>query len=286
MPNIDRFESMFRAAQREVFQHRAIEIASVLVVTDRDEQGAKSFGDNVRGFLKILSVDNAIAWRDVNGAEFHTAGELLELIDSTKPGLICTYRNLHSGAWKLPYSLGDHLDLLTQHTSVPVMVLPHPAAQRSADHALKTTMRVMAITDHLAGDQHLVNCAVRFTAEGGTLWLTHVEDEATFERYIDAISKIPDIETQSAREAILHQLLKEPHDYIRSCREVLEAHKLPLKLEEIVGMGHHLSDYRRLIEEHQVDLLVLNTKDEGQLAMHGVAYALTVELRRIPLLML
>ena len=96
----------------------------------------------------------------------------------------------------------------------------------------------------------------------------------------------PEIETETAREAILRQLLKEPHDYIRSCREVLEAQDLPLKLEEIVGMGHHLADYRRLIEEHQVDLLVLNTKDEGQLAMHGVAYALAVELRRIPLLML
>ncbi len=31
---------------------------------------------------------------------------------------------------------------------------------------------------------------------------------------------------------------------------------------------------------------VLNTKDEDQLAMHGIAYALAVELRQIPLLML
>ena len=50
--------------------------------------------------------------------------------------------------------------------------------------------------------------------------------------------------------------------------------------------GHHLFEYRRLIEQHEVDLLVLNTKDEDQLAMHGIAYALAVELRQIPLLML
>ena len=46
------------------------------------------------------------------------------------------------------------------------------------------------------------------------------------------------------------------------------------------------SEYKRLIDEHAVDLLVLNTKDEDQLAMHGIAYALAVEMRQIPLLML
>jgi hypothetical protein len=41
-----------------------------------------------------------------------------------------------------------------------------------------------------------------------------------------------------------------------------------------------------LIEQHEVDLLVLNTKDDDQFAMHGISYALAVELRQIPLLML
>ena len=41
-----------------------------------------------------------------------------------------------------------------------------------------------------------------------------------------------------------------------------------------------------LAEKHDVDLLVFNTKEEDQLAMHGVAYPLAVELRRLPLLML
>ncbi len=57
-------------------------------------------------------------------------------------------------------------------------------------------------------------------------------------------------------------------------------------IEHLVVFGHHLSEYKRLIDEHAVDLLVLNTKDEDQLAMHGIAYALAVELREIPLLML
>ena len=40
------------------------------------------------------------------------------------------------------------------------------------------------------------------------------------------------------------------------------------------------------IDEHKIDLLVMNTKDEYQTAMHGLAYPLAVELRSIPLLLL
>ena len=38
--------------------------------------------------------------------------------------------------------------------------------------------------------------------------------------------------------------------------------------------------------EHEIDLLVFNTKDDDQLAMHGLAYPLAVEVRGIPILML
>lgn len=286
MTKVDQFESMFRAASREVFRQERVEIGSVLVITDRDGPGAKAFGDRVRGFLTVVGAGEGAKWRDVAGTEFRTAGELLELVESAGADLICTYRNLHSGAWRWPYSLGTHLDLLTQHTKVPVLVLPHPEANRSAGHAFEDTKTVMAITNHLSGDRRLVNWAIRFTETDGTLWLTHVEDETTFERYLDAISKIPTIDTDEARAALSEQLLKAPREYIASCREVLRAEGLPVSIEKLVSFGHHLSDYRRLIEEHKVDLLVVNTKDEDQLAMHGIAYALAVELRQIPILML
>ncbi len=286
MTNVDQFESMFRSASRELFQLDRINIDSVLVVTDRDEEMARGFGDQLRQFLKVLSADEKVQWRDVDGSEFQTAGELLGLVESAAPDIICTYRNLHSGAWRWPYSLGTHVDLLTQHTDVPVMLLPHPEAERSAEHAIENTDTVMAIADHLTGDHRLVNHALRFTQSGGTLWLTHVEDRATFARYMEIISKISTIDTDEAREAVREQLLKEPRDYIDDCVEVLRAAGTQVKIEPLVVFGHHLFEYRRLIEQHEVDLLVLNTKDEDQLAMHGVAYGLAVELRQIPLLML
>ena len=71
-----------------------------------------------------------------------------------------------------------------------------------------------------------------------------------------------------------------------SCRDILAAQEISIDTRGIVTLGHHLREYKRLIVEHEVDLLVLNTKDEDQLAMHGQAYPLAVGLRGIPLLML
>ena len=38
--------------------------------------------------------------------------------------------------------------------------------------------------------------------------------------------------------------------------------------------------------QHEADLLVMHTKDEDQLAMHGLAYPLAIEVRTVPLLLL
>ena len=286
MTNVDQFESMFRAASREVFRYERVNMQSVLVVTDRDEVSATQFGDRVRQFLKVVGADEEVRWRIANGSEFQAPGELLALVESANPDIICTYRNLHSGAWKWPYSLGTHVDLLTQHTNIPVMLLPHPEADRSARHAVQNTDIVMAIADHLTGDHRLVNYAVRFVQNSGTLWLTHVEDRATFERFMAVISKIPTIDTDEANEAVRVQLLKEPQDYIDGCVDGLRNAGSQVTVKHLVAFGHRLSEYKRLIEQHKVDLLVMNTKDEDQLAMRGIAYALAVELREIPLLML
>lgn len=286
MTVVDQFESLFRSAAKETYEYAPVEIRSILVVTDRDAGGAKAFGDHVRQYAKVLDGGDAVTWRDVVGDEFATAGELIDLVDDVKPDLICTYRCLHSVSWKWPYSLGVHLDVLTQHTDVPVLVHPHPDAGRAYDHALEHTRVVMAVTDHLTGDHRLVNHAARFTEEGGSLWLTHVEDSAAFERTIEAIAKIPQIDTDEARELIQKQLLKDPHDYVRSCTEELARHGLPLTVEKIVKLGHRLEDYKSLIEEREVDLLVINTKDDEQFAMHGLAHPIAVEVREIPILML
>lgn len=287
MTNVDQFESVFRSASKEMFAYEHVEIATVLIVTDLEEAATYEYSEEVKGFLSILGDEGeGPTWEVIHRGEFETIESLLELANQSKPDLICTYRHLHSTQWKQPYSLGDFVEVLTQATEIPILILPHPEARRASDHALKDTNVVMAMTDHITGDSRLVNFATRFIEDNGVLFLTHVEDEANFERFIEVISKIPELDTDLARKEVSHQLLKEPLDFILNCAENLKAHRPSVHIQEIVVMGHHLSTYKKLVEEHQVDLLVMNSKDEDQLAMHGMAYPLAVELREIPLLML
>ncbi len=282
MTDIDQFESVFRSADKAVFVYQPFEVGSMLVVTDLPDDDAARFADTVRGFLGVLT---GTAVTVTAGGEFETIRDLLRVVEAAQPDLVCTYRHLHTTQWQDPFTMGEYVEVLTQATTHPILVLPHPRAEQAA-HALQNTDMVMAITDHLTGDHALVNRAARFTAPGGRLILAHIEDESTFERYLGVISRIPELDTRIARETIRQQLLKEPADYIESCRRGLAEAGVNLEVEPVVEIGRRLLEYRRLVEQREVDLLILHTKDDDQLAMHGLAYPLCVELREIPLLLL
>ncbi len=284
MAQIDQFESAFKSASKTLYEHAEVEIASVLVVTDLATAKAEAYAGRIRGFLETLGDD--VSWRTVLGEEYGSAEALLPLVEQANPDLVVTYRNLHTTSWRFPHSLGSCVNVLTQVSRPPVLLVPHPLAGRELDHALQNTDRVMCVAGHLTGDHGLVNHGAYFTCPGGTLFLAHVEDDTVFERYMETISKIPEIDTKVARETIAEQLLKEPVDYIESCRAVLREAGVDLTVEDVVTRGHLVSTYRDFVQEYELDLLVLHTKDEDQLAMHGLAYPLTVELRAIPLLLL
>ena len=177
--------------------------------------------------------------------------------------------------------------MLTQATTVPILLMPRLEFQTDSEKKrIQTgTAKVMAITDHLAGDHLLVNVAAKLVRAGGKLLLTHIEDQYYFERFLSVIDKIADIDSDIAKESIMAQLLAEPRDYIESCRKVIEESE-NVEVESIVTVGHLMEDHRRIIEDNDVDLLILHTKDDDQLAMHGLAYPLAVELRTIPMLMI
>jgi hypothetical protein len=284
MTRVDQFESVFRASAKEVYTYTPLDLQRILVISDRDAEGTAAFEQDLRRFLGPLS--DRVEWRAIGGGDFDSVGVLLDRVQDVEPSLICTHRHLHSEGWRWPHSLGEYLDILTQATPYAVLVAPHRESGRALDHALENNDRVMAVTDHLTGDDRLVNVAVGLTREKGTLFLTHIEDRANFESMMGIISKVPSIDTEMAREDILKQLLHEPTDYIASCAKVLGEQNVDIHIESAVTLGHSIADYRRLIDEHEIDLLVFNTKDDDQLAMHGLAYPLAVELREIPLLML
>ena len=286
MTQVDQFESVFRSAAKPVFRPAAVELERVLVVTDLPPTAADDYGARVEAFLRHAAAADTANYDTLAGVEARSTGQLLQLVEDAAPSLVCAYRNLFSDGWQWPHSLGEALDLLTQTTEVPVLVLPHPKEGTQAEHALQNINQVMAVTDHLAGDDRLVNWATAMTQDGGTLTLSHVEDQGAFARYLEVISKISSIDTDSARVSIEKQLLKEPADYIESVRETLAASGTPITVGSEIRLGNHLSDYRSLVAEHEVDMLVLNTRDDEQLAMHGLAYPIAVEIRDIPLLML
>ncbi|NOZ40938.1 MAG: hypothetical protein GXP24_12035 [Planctomycetes bacterium] len=290
MPNLDQFESEFRAAARTPYEYAPISLSHGLLITDMASPD-RALLENLARFLGVGRDGKPIDLEHISIDATCNVRELLAIVAEKKVEMLVTYRNLHSDAWSWPHSLGDAVDVLTQITDIPVLLIPNPKEldpQAGADYGkqMQNTDVVMAITDHLAGDHRLVNSAVALTQPGGKLILSHVENDEAVQRIIDAISKIPSIDTDTVAEQLPRQLLKDPLDYAKSCQDVLQKANVDITVEHSVTLGHRLKDHLQLIEQHNVDLLVLNTKDDDQLAMHGLAYPLAVELRNTPLLML
>lgn len=285
MTNLDQFESEFRAATRTPYEYAPLDLSHGLLITDMDTPDLALL-ENLAKFLGVGRDGKPIELEHVPIDATCNVRELLAIVKEEEAQLLVTYRNLHSDAWSWPHSLGDAVDVLTQITEVPVLLIPNPREDPVYAKQMQDTDVVMAITDHLAGDHHLVNYAVALTQPGGKLILSHVEDDEAVQRTVDAISKIPSIDTETVAAELPRQLLKEPLDYAKSCQTVLERAAVDITIEHSVTLGHRLKDHLQLIEQHEVDLLVLNTKDDDQLAMHGLAYPLAVELRKTPLLML
>ncbi len=287
---LDEFESIFRSAVKDVFRFEPPQLSSGLLVTDLPRAESAALEVKVRSLLATIDSAEQMQWVDLAGEDWAAPrpgdpiDNLLAQIRSREPDLIVTYRHLLDTNKNSPYTLGSVVDTLTQAIPTPVLLLPPPIdGVFSFDGG---TQRVMVVTDHLTGNDQLVNYGVEFTSQEGTLYLAHVEDHATMERFLDTIDKLRRVDSNLAREQIPEKLLSMPADYIESIVEVLRAREIRETLVPVVRMGHGLTDYERLMTEHEIDLLILSGKDESQLAMHGMAHAIAVELRHKPLLLL
>ena len=287
MTQIDEFESIFKAASKPVFEMQPVTLDRALIVTDFEETVDAKYVDSIKHFLNALDqLDAQVEYHTIARSDFQNVDQLMEHVEKFEPDFICTYRNLRVPAIKYPYSLGVFVDVLTQATSVPVLLLPRPELWHEKPQLLANTDQVLAVTDHLTVESRLISYAAKFTQHEGTLTLAHVEDELALNRIFAAIEKIPEIDTDTAVQKIRDQLLREPADYIETCRQGIVEAGIPIDVEPVITVGHHISDYRQMLSERKVDLLVMNTKDQDQLAMHGMAYPLSVELRDVPILMI
>ncbi|MCP4510203.1 MAG: hypothetical protein GY826_27840, partial [Fuerstiella sp.] len=190
----------------------------MVVVSDGGTEQANATIAATKKFVPRLgSVED---WRIITADQFRTVAELLEVLDQQQTDLIVTHRHLHEKSFVPQHSLGVHLDVLTQTTSIPVFVLPGSAANPGSV-ADRICDRVMVVADHITGDHRLINYGVRMCREGGTVWLCHVEDNVVFERYMQVIERIPEIDSDDARILIENQLLKDAQEFIDGCSEVI-----------------------------------------------------------------
>lgn len=283
MDHIDEFESLFRRAERESFEHATIPIESVAFITDQASDESERRRQEVQEFLPLLK--NVNSWRGITSDQYSNVSELLTKLDEQQTDLVITYRHLQEQSLVPQHSLGVYLDVLSQVATIPVLVLPGTSAHPKplSGHVCD---RVMVVADHISGDNGLINYGSRMCPDNGTLWLCHVEDDAIFERYMRIIERIPQIASDQARELIETTLLKEAQDYIETCITELKDARPAVSYESRVTRGHFLKQYTELIESGEIDLLVTNTRDEDQLAMHGMAYSLSVELIDTAMLLL
>ncbi len=281
LDQIDEFESLFRRSEREDFVYSEIPIGSVAIVTG--SEASDPVREAVARFLPRIS--DVSDWHSIGSGDYRNVAGLIERVEAQQVDLLVTRRHLGEEGFSPLHSLGVYLDELTQRTSIPVLVLPG-TARTPMELPTEACSRVMVVADQISGDQRLINYGVRMCSDEGSMWLCHVEDDMVFGRIVGAIERIPEISSELGATLLKSQLFKDAEDFIATCFERLGETDLNVDLKSHVGMGHHVREYRRLIDDNQTDLLVANTKDDDQLAMHGMAYSLSVELVDVPMLLL
>ena len=283
---LDDFEAVFRSSVKDRFRLEAPQLQSIMVLTDMSEADTAALEKQVKDFLSSSLAVDELSWHCARDGDYGKVSEMIDIIESKKPDLIVSYRHLLGRDKSLLHSLGSFIDTATQATEFPVLLLP-PVAHPDLEKRMKKKIRsVLVATDHIVGDSRLVNWGVFICPNDGTVVLAHVEDDTTYERYMELIGMIPDADTETTVKRMTDKLLGRPRDYIESTIEALKKAKIDETVVPLVTMGHAVADYRKIIDEHDIDLMVVNTKDEHQMAMHGMAYAIAVEIQDCPLLLL
>ena len=285
MVKIDEFESVFRAAEREPFQYERPPLSRVTLVTDREHGRPEQTREELVRFLPVLAASEPAV---VVVEDHATVQAVADAVEASQPDLIVAFRHLGESSLVPQHSLGVHLDVLTQVLSPPVLVLPGTAAHRQPVQGAGPDGQAAAtlvMTDHIRGERRLIEWAATVAPTGSHLWLCHIEDDAAFRRYLELIGQIPELDTDLAHEKLDALLHKEAADYLAAAAAGLDRAGLGLTVQPHISRGHRLRAFRELAAEHAADLVVVNTKDDDQLAMQGTAYALAVELDGLAMLL-
>ena len=282
MSTIDQFESTFRSAIKPLYTHSKIKITDVILISDLASESAQQFQNQVQNFL--ISLGQGLNLHILDANQSHDLDQLLKYINEFNPQLIVTHRHLHTSNKEHVYTLGDHIEVLTQTTQVPILLFPKDIAHNEA--FLVSPSKVLVLTDQLIEHPRLVDYALSIMKDTGQLSLAHIEDESQFERYMSMIAKIPEIDTESARSFLREQMYKDAQNFFSVIDQNIKDQGLAIDVQASFRMGHKLRTYVSIAAENHVELVVIQGKDEDQIAMHGLSYPLAVELNHLPLLII
>lgn len=282
----DEFESVFRSAIKETYHYAPPRVKAVAIITDTDTVQAKAAVDGLRERHGGIGRLGEVEWHLVHRDSFVGIRELLEQLAELDVGLVVTWRNVFGRAADSPYALGSVLETLTQATRLPVLVMPSSGGRRELPPNMTAIARILVVTHRLTGDRDLLHWGLLLTPDDGTIYLAHVEDEAIFNRYLDAIGRVPSLDTELARSHLAAKLLQLPSDYFDTVVAEMAACDLRENLVPIVCMGNPLQEYAALVREHDIEMVIVNSHDSNQRAIDGTAHALALELGQTPVLML
>ena len=280
MSTIDQFESAFRSAVKPTYEPREFKMSNILVITDLDLNEAQQFTTQLQKYLGGLSQSPTLTLTPYDQSK--DLSTLLSYLNQYQPDLIVSHRHLHTQQDENIYTLGDHIEALSQITNHPILLFPHHKSW--IDQDFESPNHIMVLTDQLTQHPALIDVGLSILESSSRLSLAHIEDELIFDRYINFIAKIPEIDTERAEHLIKDQMYKEAQDFFSVIDQALHNHGINIELQTIFKMGHRLQTYVSIVSENDVDLVVMQGKDNDQIAMHGLSYPLAVELTHLPLL--
>lgn len=284
MRSLGEFESLFKRALREKYQYKNLDISRIMLITDLEGGLLDDFENKVKGFLTVSLGNRNFEMSRLGRNDFSSWASLEDHLDRFKPDFIVSYRLLRVSDVRINTSLGVYIDTLSQKTNYPILVMPNPHLV-TYEPPLDNAGYVVVATEHLYRDHDLVDTAVGFTPDQGKLLLVHIEDDDTFKYYVNAIERIPSINSDKAVESLKEQLESAPRHYMESVAEELQIRKPGVLVEMETGFGHLINHYTELVKGKDVRILVFQTKDDTQLAMHSLGYSLAIQFSEIPVLL-
>ena len=189
-------------------------------------------------------------------------------IDETNADLIVSERLLFENHKDFDHSLGVYIEAVSQTFSTPLLIV----GERTP-----TTGNVIVGFETAVFDTDIINKAMSFCDE--KLILAHIIDKGIYDQFSYALDRVPDLVYSDFEEEIKNQLNQYVFNLSKGVNKALSDidNSLHSNVISYSNIGVVSREFKDLIEKYKPSLLAFQSKDETQLAMHGLGYAMAVE---------